>query len=250
MLRAYFDDSGTHKESPVVVLGGLLGLPEDWEKLEDEWREKLSAPMPGKPSLKAFHLSHCVGHFDEFEVYSFAECESLRHDFRQIILSSNLRQISLAIPRADWDEIVVPPYREIMGTAEEACFVQFIEHSMAIVRPLKSANLKIAYVYDIGRASERLEFIASLFKKYAAHRPEFGSFSWGKVKDMPPLQAADTIATEAYWAVQKWIDDGDLENTSAHSKQLLGGMAGEGQILDREAIQAEINRRGPDGKLR
>ena len=250
MLRAYFDDSGTHVESPVVVIGGLLGLIEDWGKFEDEWRAKLADPLSEKPPLKAFHLSHCVGHYGEFANYSFAESEALRHDFRQIILSSNLRQLSLAIPCADWDELVVPPYRDFMGTAEEACFVKFIERSMGVVRAAGVKGLKIAYVYDKGRESYRLEYLTSLLKKHADSRPEFGSFTFARVADMPPLQAADTIATENYWAVQKWIADGDVSNASIHFKRLLEGMAGEGMILDREAIQGEIDRRGPDGRLR
>ena len=135
-----------------------------------------------------------------------------------------------------------------MGDAEEACFIKFIERSMEIIRPLELKNLKIAYVYDIGRASERLIYLATLFKR-SAHRPAFGSFSWGKVEDMPPLQAADTIANENYRAVQKWMEEGSLKSASAHFQRLLENMAGEGMLLDREGIQAEIDRRGPDGRL-
>ena len=136
-----------------------------------------------------------------------------------------------------------------MGNAEEACFVKFLDRSMEIVRQAEAPNLKIAYVYDIGRTSQRLEYLTELFKKHADTPPEFGSFSFAKVADMPPLQAADTIATENFWAVQKWIADGDLQKASAHFQRLLEGMAGEGMILDREGIQAEVDRRGPDGRM-
>lgn len=249
MLKAYFDDSGTHSDSPVVVVGGLLGLTDDWEKLESEWCTKLASPLPGKPPLEAFHLSHCVGHHEEFKDYTFAESEALRHDFRQIILRSNLFQLSLAISRVDWDDLVVPPYRDHMGTAEEGCLLKFIDRSMQIVRQAKNPNLKIAYIYDFGRETDEINELVKIFKNHADDYPEFASFSFGKVAYMPPLQAADTIANENYRAVQSWIADGSLENVGPHFQELLGNMAGEGMVLDREAIQTEIDRRGPDGRL-
>lgn len=249
MLRAYFDDSGTHENSPVVVIGGLLGLTEDWGRLEDEWLAKLALPLPGKPPLKAFHLSHIVGHHGEFKDYGTAEGDALRHDFRQIILRANLRQLSVVVSRPDWDELVVSPYREFMGSAEEACFVKFIKKSIEVVREINIPKLKIAYIYDVGRKTPKLEKIIRLAEN-KEYRPEIASVSWGRVEDMPPLQAADMIANENYRAAQEWLATGDLTNISAHFKRLLEGMADDGLILDREAIQAEINRRGPDGRPR
>ncbi len=34
MLKAYFDDAGTHASAPVVVMGGLVGTVEQWDALE------------------------------------------------------------------------------------------------------------------------------------------------------------------------------------------------------------------------
>jgi hypothetical protein len=59
MIRAYFDDSGTHhRYSAVTAMGGLLGSITQWEEFETRWAAKLAHPLPGKPRLKAFHLSH------------------------------------------------------------------------------------------------------------------------------------------------------------------------------------------------
>jgi hypothetical protein len=129
MLKAYLDDSGTQDGSPAVVVGGLLGLAEDWIDLETAWRARLASPLSGKPPLKAFSLGGCVNLRKPFkdDGYTREECESLRGDFRTMIISSGLFQLAYAIPPPDWDAIVVPPYREYMGTAEEACFFAFID---------------------------------------------------------------------------------------------------------------------------
>jgi hypothetical protein len=61
MIRGYFDDSGTHGNSSVVVLGGLIGNVEQWERFEIAWAARLADPLPGynKPPLPMFHLSAC-----------------------------------------------------------------------------------------------------------------------------------------------------------------------------------------------
>ena len=118
-----------------------------------------------------------------------------------------------------------------------------------MLKEINVPGLKIAYVYDIGRKTQQLEDVITLVEN-KQYRPEVASVSWGRVADMPPLQAADMIATESFWAVQKWIESGDHKNASAHFKRLMEEMAGDGIILDREGIQAEIDRRGSDGKLR
>jgi hypothetical protein len=89
MLRAYFDDAGTHQNSNVVVIGGLIGTEAQWERFERAWAAKLADPLPdaGKPPLRMFHLSGCAGRWpgSEFADYSDAEQDAVSHDFRQII---------------------------------------------------------------------------------------------------------------------------------------------------------------------
>ena len=41
MLGAFFDDSGTHSTSPVVVIGGLLGTAEQWDDFVPAWNALL-----------------------------------------------------------------------------------------------------------------------------------------------------------------------------------------------------------------
>lgn len=57
MLRAYFDDSGTHTgggrgSSPVVVVGGIIATDDQHDKLKETWDSRL------KPyNLPHFHMT-------------------------------------------------------------------------------------------------------------------------------------------------------------------------------------------------
>ena|ERR1700757_1451487 len=81
MLGAFFDDSGTHAGSPVVVMGGLLGTAPQWNHFAENWTALLKAPYPYKPPLPHFHLTHCRNGLGEFANYSLAERGHLNYRF-------------------------------------------------------------------------------------------------------------------------------------------------------------------------
>jgi hypothetical protein len=115
VLACYFDDSGTHVGSKVVVFGGLLGQREHWEYFEPRWREKLDHPLPGKLPLKRFHMWDCQWRKGEFIDYREAESDALIHDFRQIILDSGVTGVAAAIAKKDYDELIPDDLRAKIG---------------------------------------------------------------------------------------------------------------------------------------
>jgi hypothetical protein len=112
MLRAYFDDSGTHRSSDAVLLGGLIGTPVQCDLFEREWAAKLAAPLPDKPPLPRFHLASCNACDEEFRGYTRAESDAVIHDFRQIILNAGLIGTAFAVDRRAWDEFITGPARD------------------------------------------------------------------------------------------------------------------------------------------
>jgi hypothetical protein len=244
-IGAYFDDAGTHADSEFVVVGGLLGTLEQWEAFEHQWAAKLRAPLPGKPPLRMFHLSHCNAGEGEFATYTPAEQDAVTHDFRRIIIDAKLTSTSSAVDRRAWDELVVGPYRALLGSALGACAGNCVSETVRIAGA--HAIDTIATVFDLGIHSDDVNKATEPYT-YPLGRPRVISINYLRVADSLPLQGADIVATESYWHLIKTRRQGHGAQPRAHFRHYLENMLSEGLILDRDAIETEL-RRGPDGRV-
>ena len=87
-LAGYFDDSGTHDDSDVVLWGGFVGQEDDWRSLEPEWNARLRVD-----GINAFHMKDCAGEIGRgaFADMDYASRQNLIHDLRNIILAQPVR---------------------------------------------------------------------------------------------------------------------------------------------------------------
>jgi hypothetical protein len=246
LFRAYFDDSGTHAGSPVVVLGGLIGLDTQWEPLSLKWRTKLAVPLPGKLRLGKFHLSACMAATDEFRDYKPVEREALAGEFRDLIIEAGLGSTASAVDRVAWDELVVGPVRQMLGSALQPCFLHCIDRAMEYAKAWGEKGDRITVTFDKGVESDELR---SLIAKYLWNQPEVASVTFERVEQFPPLQAADVVATESYWQAAHWLG-GNTGNVRLPFEYYLKNMRAEGLIFDRQAILDELNRRDTRGFLK
>ena len=170
------------------------------------------------------------------------------HHFRRHIAECDLAHTSSVADVAAWDELVTGEVREFLGPAIEICFVNCLDRArdFAFDHPY---GAKIAVVFDQGIENPRLHTIIDMYKKYGRDRPEFVSITFGKVKEIYPLQAADIIATQSYWMAQEWMNIRMTKDADVYFRHSFKGRRGEGLIFDREAIINELRRRGPDVKL-
>src|SRR5271166_2546480 len=85
MLRAFFDDSGTHEggrwgASEVVAVAGIFGAEAEMLSLEGPWRRLLAEPLcGGKPSLSRFHMTECQDSRGEFTGWTRTESDFFCH---------------------------------------------------------------------------------------------------------------------------------------------------------------------------
>jgi hypothetical protein len=237
MVRADFDDSGTHSSSAMTVLGGLMGTCAQWDRFELGWAAKLANPHPecGKPALSMFHLSACNARDGEFVDYSDAEQDAVIHDFRRIVIDAGLISTAIAVDRRAWDELIIGERRVRWGDSLERCFEQCLNETAAIAGA-HADGAKVAVVFDQGIQTARLRQIGLEFT-LPLGVPRFVTVSFGSVIDILPLQGADIVATENYWHALDWLKLGDDALPRPHLRHYLTNMLHEGFILDRGAIE-------------
>jgi hypothetical protein len=250
MLKAYFDDSGTHKGSPAVVLGGLIGTILQWETFESEWQGTLAKPLPevGKSPLHNFHLRPCILGYDDFSEYKEVERELTARHFRDVIHNANLISTASVVDGRAWSELVVGPYRDVLGSAISFCFLHCLDRARAFALNHPEGE-KIAVMIDRGIECDRLHLIIDAFRNYSDIEEKFCSITFGKVNDHFPLQGADIIATESYWYAEKWLQSGGSAEPRPPFRHFFENMPSEGIMLDRQGILNDLSRRGPDGKI-
>jgi hypothetical protein len=74
-LIAYFDESGSHSESPILVVAGLISTAKQWRLLSREWNNTLA-----KYGLDSFHMVDCVHKKPPFDALSKKDNDQLIRD--------------------------------------------------------------------------------------------------------------------------------------------------------------------------
>lgn len=199
VLACYFDDSGTHATSPVVVFGGLLGQKEHWEAFEPQWRAKLAAPLPGKPPLKRFHMFDCKWGLGEFADYNAAERDAVTYEFRKIILDSGVTGVCAGIPRADFDELITGDLRASLGSVDDMAFASAI----SALDSFKHTGLSLIFDNTGTEPTARYSALYDRYQEMFAKRgePLLQGLAFRSMLCTLPLQGADMIAWETYFHI-------------------------------------------------
>ena len=79
MLKAYFDDSGTHAQSKMVAIAGFIGDATVWDSFDANWEPILTAPDKST-RLSEFKMYDCVHGVEEFSppLWGFADYNGSR----------------------------------------------------------------------------------------------------------------------------------------------------------------------------
>jgi hypothetical protein len=240
VLGAFFDDSGSDVNSPVCVMGGLLGTEAHWETFAEAWATLLSRPLPGKPALTQFHLSDCIYRRKEFADYNQAEIDRVQYLFRQIIMQSEIISIAVAVDAIAWRELITGALTAELGDPMEMCFVKIMERIVVNARRYRPGE-DVSVFIDKG-VEQRFELWARLYEAQRDRYPELDLVTFAPVAKVYPLQGADMIATGTFHYNKKWLMDGKDAEPSPHFRDFLRRRYTEGFLIGRHEIAEVANR--------
>ena len=217
MLTAYFDDSGTHANSNVVLVAGIFGTEWQLTSLDRLWKPLIDRPLCGqRATLRRFHATDCNASQNEFAGWSRTETDYFSHQLREAILESGVQAYGIAISRKDWDEIVTGELRGFLGDAEAyaitQCYVCTLQWAHA-----NTFDPNITFVFD-NRPSEiqrRAKTIGDAFEKHSRN-PHVTGCAFLSSYQIRPLQAADLIAWEVYQHANEIFAAGVIQPAKRH----------------------------------
>ena len=187
MLKAYFDDSGTHSGSTVIAVGGFVAQAEEWDVFDRDWAEMLAIAQIGW-----FHMSACGSQHGEFTGWSRERCDALIKNAIAILKKHPLHGFAAGM-LANNKKHTIP-----IG-AFDMCLGQCISALLHRVDQL-GERVEIFMEDHPGRKKHLLDYLR--FRgEFGRHLPrgrlveEVYSVSNRKHR---PLQAADLLAYEMY----------------------------------------------------
>lgn len=239
-LVAYFDDSGTHVGSPIVVMAGFTGTSAQWKKFETAWSDRLAMPLPGRPPLRRFHMAPCNAQRDDFVDWSREQCAAISDAFAQIIVDAGVVGYGIAISQSDWDELISGPLRDFYGDAEKACVTFCILNTLERAAAFDSLA-PVEFVFDNRPArTDANSRIFNVFRRNFINEDEWVepvSISFESSDKSLPLQAADILAWELHRYGKAWLDRGEVPlPLSGNLRKLTEGRKISVQIAMRDAI--------------
>jgi Protein of unknown function (DUF3800) len=198
MVRGYFDDSGSHTSSDIVVMAGLFGYSNQWDYLSKLWAKKIADPCPGKLPLPRFHMAACQAGDEEFLGWKRIECDFLVDELIEIIHKVGVYGFGCAMPRKHYDALITGEQRRASGNAETICiincFVKLIEFAKYI-----TPDKEIAFIFDDRPQQKRnVQRICEVYQSAKQEGVEIVSATFASSKKILPLQAADLLAWEIY----------------------------------------------------
>jgi len=199
IFTAYLDESGTHGNSPITVMGGFLGTAAQWEDFERRLNE-----LRAGYGFTVFHATELKAKRGEFAGWSNEKCMSLVLDLTvlvsEVLTAGAFMSLNNARYRTEY-RAAPKPKKVVLDTAYGLCFRACVVHFLQVMQeeigPPGTGKLNIVLESGHRHAGDADRIFAEM---QASVRVHFGVDTLGTLttatKDCPFL-FFDTMPCEA-----------------------------------------------------
>ncbi len=248
MLKAFFDDSGSHPLGEMYVVAGYVARVEQWQEFEVEWAEALR-----RHRLSCLKTEQAHHRSKEFAGLKRDQAESLLEELADIVVRHVSHEFSVQVPR--------PPFDRITRGTESLSKPKFKSPYLLCYREL-NVHLRVLIPEFFGIKEAMLDIVldeqalvkgilldAMRESESVLGAAEVATLTFASDKVVLPLQAADMIA----WCLHRAATAG----TPAWACRLLALPAmrlrvDEARIREfaqglGQAVRSEANQKGASG---
>lgn len=187
VFQAYFDESGTHTNSPLVVVAGWIGNRKAWESFIEEWNLSLE-----KVGISGFHAKD-------------PKCEALKIPLAKAILKRNLYAVAWAVTRSDFRNNVSNRFMNQFGNEYSTCAYHCVGSVMKYMKD--NGYYEVALVFEDGQPNSNIihETVSSMIASPEDTRLISIDFLFKNNSRSIPLQAADFLAHAIATNESQWV---------------------------------------------
>ncbi|OGW13488.1 MAG: hypothetical protein A3G93_00685 [Nitrospinae bacterium RIFCSPLOWO2_12_FULL_45_22] len=196
MFGAYFDESGVHRDSPVVVVAGFLAPDKQWARLQSEWDKALK-----QTGISFFHMVDYENRQKQFKDWKEDERIERLKKFLEIIKRRITIPVVAAVGVKDYKEAAL--WQRDPGAPQNAyafCALMCLQ-AIAAWADKVGHREPIGYIFEDGALHKgELLKLADQIKKDPARQDRYRwvGLSFTDKRYFSPLQATDILAYEAY----------------------------------------------------
>ena len=191
MLYAYFDDSGTHEDSPITAIAGYVGSKQVWEEIEKKWLGILADYKDY--GVEWFHMAECVAQQGQFATIDKPSRNYLIRQLSTLLGHPGLQGIRSAVVNDDWkavvkDEAFLRKFPKPFGL----CFNDIV-YTLWEWSKRSADGERIALMFSQGHTSGIMSEIDRANQKKDWYSDILGPIAFGDPRQIVPLQAPDLL---------------------------------------------------------
>ena len=201
-LACYIDESGTHADSPTMVLGGYVARLSQWRKFDAQWRFLLR-----RYDLTHFHSKDLWHRKKEFKGWTDAKALAFTQESIAISDRNTLFGFSVSMLKADFDTHYLAdprPKKFQMDSQYGVCFRTALVFAIEALRREYPSEMDRSLVHFIVEDGARgIGDVQRIVAQLRQHEPRnygrfIGTATLGEKTRFPGLQLADSVASSSW----------------------------------------------------
>lgn len=196
VLETYLDDSGTHVQSPIIVVGGIAATRHNWETFDVHWKALLDCW-----NIEFFHMADFKSRQGPYSDWSDSERYERLNALLSLISKHTIVAVWAAVPREVYEKVIPDKLKARINPYHIAAIACFTRLNGILRNEMGDRNVQAAYVYEeLGKGSGPIleAYLGIKAVPRLLEEMHMLSLAYQPKKRFRPLQAADILAYEVW----------------------------------------------------